>query len=77
MRKVFFNFLYVLLFTLVFFLKEFFRYKKLKVSILDPKFGQTLRFIEGFLIAKEYYDFKELKENKILFLLTIKNVIRK
>ena len=72
MRKVFFYCVYILLFPLVFFLKEFFRYKKLKVSILDPKFGQTLRFIEGFLIAKKYYDFKELRENKIIFLLNYK-----
>ena len=56
---------FILLYPVVFFLYIF----KIKFCEIDHKFGQTLRFTEGFMVARKYYDFKELKNCKIIFLL--------
>ena len=61
------NIIFILLYPIIFFLNIF----KIKFCEIDHKFGQTLRFTEGFMVARKYYDFKELKNCRIIFLLEL------
>ena len=45
----------------------------IKFCKIDEKFGQVLRFTEGFLISKKYYNFPEIENCKIIFLLKYKD----
>lgn len=69
MKKILLRIIFLLFFPLIFIFNKLINFNNIKISILDPKFGQTLRFIEGYLVSKKYYDFQELKNIKIIFFL--------
>ncbi len=72
LKKLLLIIFYIGLLPFIFFIFKYFKFKKYKICLLDSKFGQTLPYIEGFLVSKKYFNFEELEANKIIFLLNFK-----